>query len=810
MSEEKPFRLGNSSWFWLALHAVVVLAFFFEHVFLGRSLLPLDLLNQMLLPRAAGAPLEIQTHYGIDQITQLWPNLIFWRDSVLRGEFPLWNPHFLGGHAHHGATGWTMLGIFKIPLLLPITVERAYTGTAVFQFWLAGVFLFSLLRELRHSRQASFIGACSWSLCSNFLMFHWIFLNVFVWVPLLLLCWERTWRFQSWSWGFATSVVMALAFLGGSVQMVAFVGFLWGLWALGTVELGSIRAWLKASCWMCGVFAVAAFLCAAQWLPTAEFMRLETQRLQNLDPGAFGWKHTLLGPPMALVMMLAPALAGSPQTFDLLKLIQGSAIDFNAYIGVVPAILALLGALAPRDRRTRNLLLIIGMVLFLVFATPFQKFVYHRFLLLAVFAVVVLAARGFDQLRQGTIPASIRLRVFQAATIGGMLLLLGTGFASILIRRHATDLTALLERQVRPGAATNQFGTHLDWLLGRIPGFLEHYSPFNPEFWVPAVAVIAFGCVGWVGIRQNSAKTGALQFICLGAVIVDLSVTLRNRVSRVDLTQFPVAGIPRVLEPVRSDPDWFRVYRWIPGDRLTLMDNLGWAWGLNQLSGYESMSPDGLSRLHFGESNGFNRVLNLTSVKYLVTRSNFPHDTNRFEWVADQVDLKLLRNRDWLPPVRFARRPEVVPNIAAALARLADPTFNPLQSAVFIGDAPILPEKLEDILPRESWVRIHDRSARGLSAEVSATEAGYVIFSETMYPGWKATVDGVEMPVHRVDAYLQAVVVRKGLHQVEFRFDPDSFRFGWKISVATLAMGSLILSVRMIRIAKNSCSPSSV
>ncbi len=240
------------------------------------------------------------------------------------------------------------------------------------------------------------------------------------------------------------------------------------------------------------------------------------------------------------------------------------------------------------------------------------------------------------------------------------------------------------------------------------------------------------------------------------------------------------------------------------------MDNLGWAWGLNQLSGYESMSPDGLSRLHFGESNGFNRVLNLTSVKYLVTRSNFPHDTNRFEWVADQVDLKLLRNRDWLPPVRFARRPEVVPNIAAALARLADPTFNPLQSAVFIGDAPILPEKLEDILPRESWVRIHDRSARGLSAEVSATEAGYVIFSETMYPGWKATVDGVEMPVHRVDAYLQAVVVRKGLHQVEFRFDPDSFRFGWKISVATLAMGSLILSVRMIRIAKNSCSPSSV
>lgn len=789
-----PVQSRPSTLPWLAAFTAVIALFFFEHLFLGRSLLPLDVLNQMLLPREAGAAIDVQTHYPIDEITQLAPNAAWWRDSLRRGEFPLWNPHLLGGHPQHGATGWTLLCAFKLPLLLPIPLERAYTLTLVFQFWLAGVLMFALCRELGRSPAAAFLAACAWALCSNFLMFHWLFLNVFTWVPLLLICWERAIARASIPWAFGTSVVMALAFLGGSVQMIAYVGFLWGFWALANFEWKGVGDALRAARWMLGVFAVAALLCAAQWLPTAEFLPRETQRLQNLDPGAFGLVHAVAGPVAALVMFLFPGLAGSPQTFDLLKAIKGNAIDFTAYIGVVPAALAVIGVLAPRDRRARNLLALVAVVLVLVFFTPLQKFLYHRFLLLAVFAAVLFAARGLDALMEGSIPSTVLKRFTLAAVALAVLLEAGLGAAALVIPAKAPALTAALERQVVSGAAANQFGIHLPWLLGRIPRLLAHFKPWNPEFLIPAVCLLGFAWALRRAVRLPG-RSGGLVAACLACAVLDLSGTLRDRVPRVDVARNPFYPLPAVLEPLRQDPDWFRVCRWMPGNKLTLMDNLAWMWGFNQVSGYESMSPDGLSRLPLAETNGFNRLLDLAVAKYVITQSTNPLPLGRFETVSEEHGVRLLRNRNWLPQLTLVTNAPLVLEARAAREKVASAGFDPA-SQVVVEAAPD-PDSMQagqgtSELPRQSWVRVHVRSAQRLTGEVSSPLAGAVVFSETWYPGWKVLVDGKPATLLRADAYLMAVAVPAGLHQVEFRFEPRSFQRGMMVSFVTLGLGSVV------------------
>src|SRR5690606_35025147 len=64
------------------------------------------------------------------------------------------------------------------------------------------------------------------------------------------------------------------------------------------------------------------------------------------------------------------------------------------------------------------------------------------------------------------------------------------------------------------------------------------------------------------------------------------------------------------------------------------------------------------------------------------------------------------------------------------------------------------------------------------------------VFSEIYYEdGWKAFIDGKETPHFRVNYILRSMVLPAGSHEVEFRFEPDSFYLGNKVSMA----GSLIL-----------------
>jgi hypothetical protein len=74
--------------------------------------------------------------------------------------------------------------------------------------------------------------------------------------------------------------------------------------------------------------------------------------------------------------------------------------------------------------------------------------------------------------------------------------------------------------------------------------------------------------------------------------------------------------------------------------------------------------------------------------------------------------------------------------------------------------------------------------------EYSAPNDVFAVFSEVYYDkGWKAYVDGEEVPILRADYILRALQLPGGNHKVEFVFDPETV----KISSIVSLIGSIIL-----------------
>ncbi len=73
-----------------------------------------------------------------------------------------------------------------------------------------------------------------------------------------------------------------------------------------------------------------------------------------------------------------------------------------------------------------------------------------------------------------------------------------------------------------------------------------------------------------------------------------------------------------------------------------------------------------------------------------------------------------------------------------------------------------------------------------IKMQVSSDSGGYLVLSESYYPGWKAYVDGVETVVYRTNNILNGIVVPRGIHAVEFNFLPNSWVYSFIFSLASL------------------------
>ncbi len=756
-------RKSWSSAAWLALLAAVLVWFFHESLLQGHSLVPADMLHQILLPFGASVTnVSVANHYTTDALTLDYPWGVFWQQTVKSGQLPLWNPYIFGGSPILAENMPAMFSPFKL-LYLALSAERAFTLGIILEFFLTALFMFAFLRELGRSRCAAFIGSCAWGLNSGFIMWYWRAPPAFCLAPLVLLLVERAVKRNAWGYAAGAGAVMGVAVLSGNVQAATHLGFLVAAWWARHV-LESKILWRPAV--LCFVVAVA--ISAVQWLPTLELMRLDAYKSMHVRGASTGLRHTLLGLP-ALITFVFPALTGSTESYDLLRLAGASRNDFTGYIGIIPFALAIL---AVRERRSRWLAWIIIAVVVIVLFTPLVKYVYHRVFIVAVFVGCVLAAEGADVWLA-------RPRLFRGLLILGALVAAGVLTIQIVVAVKHDVLVAAAHGVIDGKVVGHSFPYKTAWFHQRVLAFLDHYRITNVEFWLP------LGCLACltVIVRRRVGQTIACCAL-VGLTVVDLTVLGRRLLPQIDLARYPLSPPHPTLAPMENDTGLFRVYVAGANNIYTHRPNWLMTRGIADLSGNASLVPPGLEWLlrQAPSSSASNLVLDLGNVKYVFLEGAEQRSVNHFELLAEADGLRVYRNRHCLPRAMFVPHAKVVNDHAQLLTQMFSVGFDP-REVVYLEESPPLSSLSAET---NGTAEVTTYSPLRVIVGVNCSQPGLLLLTDTYYPGWSATVDGKPTRLYRADGVFRAVVVPSGEHLVEFRFRPRSFVAGATISVVTL------------------------
>lgn len=99
-------------------------------------------------------------------------------------------------------------------------------------------------------------------------------------------------------------------------------------------------------------------------------------------------------------------------------------------------------------------------------------------------------------------------------------------------------------------------------------------------------------------------------------------------------------------------------------------------------------------------------------------------------------------------------------------------------------------------------VRITQQRAGYIRLEVKTTRDALLVVTQTYWPGWKATVDGNEVPIWRTDYLFQGVRTPTGEHIVELTFRSPIFPVGAAVTLATLC-GAIAYALHQRRPRRN-------
>ena len=199
----------------------------------------------------------------------------------------------------------------------------------------------------------------------------------------------------------------------------------------------------------------------------------------------------------------------------------------------------------------------------------------------------------------------------------------------------------------------------------------------------------------------------------------------------------------------------------------------------NSVGGYHGAKPRRYEELFdFFSSHQIQGVLDMLNVKYLL-----------FEEANQQ---KIIEN------------PTVLGNTWAVdsliVVNSPDELLNQMKTLDFSNQALVLKEEIPKNISysfnSNAMKEIDLKLAKptNLSYDFSASENQMVVFSEMYYPkGWFAEIDGKIVDHFPVNYILRGMVVPKGNHKINFRFEPPVIKLGSTVRLLTLLLFLLIL-----------------
>lgn len=173
----------------------------------------------------------------------------------------------------------------------------------------------------------------------------------------------------------------------------------------------------------------------------------------------------------------------------------------------------------------------------------------------------------------------------------------------------------------------------------------------------------------------------------------------------------------------------------------------------------------------------------------------FDRDRAKFREVYRDGEVRVLRNDAALPRSFVVAAARTAARPGAALDEMQRRPFDPRRE-VILGRASGADPGIQPLPPAggtPSRAAIERYTSQAVDVRVVQRTGGYLVLSDTYYPGWTAYVDGQPRPILRADALFRAVQVPAGEHLVTFRYEPRSVPLGLGISLATLAAMLLLL-----------------
>jgi uncharacterized membrane protein YfhO len=109
------------------------------------------------------------------------------------------------------------------------------------------------------------------------------------------------------------------------------------------------------------------------------------------------------------------------------------------------------------------------------------------------------------------------------------------------------------------------------------------------------------------------------------------------------------------------------------------------------------------------------------------------------------------------------------------------------------GDVPSSRETVPNGTVRRADIRSYEPNR--VVVDVESGPAGWLVLADLWYPGWICWVDDKPVAVQRAYYAFRAVAVPEGRREVVFTFEPDSYRWGRRISLVALAAACGILTL---------------
>jgi hypothetical protein len=802
--QAKPFSLPTAGI--LIGFALVILVFFYDIFFLDYSLL-------------TGGP-PTKPHHVIDpsaSALQHEPYIQFASKTYKNGWIPLWNPHSalgspLNGHMHTAVFFPPHLPLFLNPS------DKMWDTFMILRILSAGLLAYAFFRRfLSLDRPPAFFGAVAFMLSGHLILnLNMVYINAVVLLPGLLYTSELLLAVPNLRNLLLTAVFIGLIILGGHPEATFFALFYgsvyYGFCGLTKVKKEGVEkrknsglekhllSFISKRLFLFAIAVLLGFLLSAITLiPFLEFVQLA-------DIGVHGTEHKvglLTVSPSHLFGLWVPYFWGPiNDTWDDLNW-----QIFPGYIGLLVAVFVTTLCLQGFAFQGKSLFFT-GMVLFFLLkgyglsnslnelignlpafrVSFFTRYFPGEFM----FSTATLVGVFFQRLGEGRV--RLRYLILSAflglASLGGLL---------ALYYPRLTELKKLdyAIRQILPPAV-------FCLLLGVTMGLRyvrqrieekrierregegkkeekEASFPTPPRFSFPTPLSL---------LLLPTDKT--LTFIFGLLLILELFIWMpKIHHKRSDL--IPYQDPPAHIKFIRQDPGIFRVY----GLDTFLFPSTASGYGLDDFGAVDALFyrrytefSQKLFRPYEGYFNGFsvpnveNRFFSFLNLKYLVTAPWTPSPAPFFTLVYQQ-EANVYRNEQAFPRVFVVHRAEVVSDPEEVIQRLKDPSFDLRRQILLeenVAEAGMLTgygAPVED----KSDVEIEAYTPNRVILKARMEHDGFIVLGDAYFPGWKGYVDGRERKVYLTDYFIRSLYVESGVHWVEFRYQPVSYKLGTWLSL---------------------------